>query len=52
MSKGNKPPKNDKARMKPKKAVAKATPSKASDDLNLSRLSGVFNTVNKKAGAL
>ncbi len=52
MGKGNKPAKNDKANKKPKKAVAKATPSKASDDLNLSRLSGVFNTTIKKAGAL
>jgi len=53
MSKGNKPPKNDKANKKPKKAKAeRPTPSKAHDDLNLDRLSGVFNTVNKKAGAL
>jgi hypothetical protein len=27
MAKGNKPPKNDKAKMKPKKAKAKAQPS-------------------------
>lgn len=50
MSKGNKPAKNDKAKMKPKKA--KETKPSGSSDLQTNRLSGVFNTMNKKAGAL
>jgi hypothetical protein len=51
MSKGNKPPKNDKANKKPKKVVPKGTPSGSILDLKSDSLGGIFNTVNHKAGS-